>query len=176
MKSDEVQWSKTQNRTRQKTFCGRERPHFWREYHAKIPSGFGGRSRPQCVRLAGELPSYPASAVPKVPARTDRRCSHARPRVQPRRTAHASTETARTHDRSAQVLLAHRGIPRSNDGTLRRVPRHCQHRPCCYTGSAIHLQTRQPVQVLAGAEPGTTSKPVKPKASSNSAASDGGAQ
>ena len=58
-----------------KPFVAGSDPHFWREYHAKIPSGFGGRSRPQCVRLAHELPTYPASAVPKVPARADRRCS-----------------------------------------------------------------------------------------------------
>ena len=31
-------------------------------FSAKIPSGFGGRSRPQEVRLVGEPPDHPASA------------------------------------------------------------------------------------------------------------------
>ena len=38
-------------------------------------------------------------------------------------------------------------------GALRRVPRHRQPRPCREPGSAVHIQTRQPVQVLAGTKP-----------------------
>src|SRR5713101_5374296 len=48
-----------------KPFLAGSDPMFWREYRAKIPSGFGGRSRPQPVRLAHELPRYPASSVPE---------------------------------------------------------------------------------------------------------------
>jgi len=102
-----------------KRFVAGSDPLFWRCYHAKIPSDFGGRSRPQCVRLAHELPSYPASAVPKVPARADRRCLHARPRVQPRRKAHASSEAARTCDHIHCLL----SLPREEIGTAKNPSR-----------------------------------------------------
>ena len=43
-----MRWSINQLPTWQKTFCGRERPHFWRCYHAKV----GGRSRPRRTGFA----------------------------------------------------------------------------------------------------------------------------
>ena len=37
----------TCNRDAEKNlFVAGSDPHYWREYHAKIPSGFGGRSGP----------------------------------------------------------------------------------------------------------------------------------
>src|SRR5579859_5547135 len=42
--------TRTENRTRETHFCGRERPHFGLRFTAKIPPGFGSRSRPQCHR------------------------------------------------------------------------------------------------------------------------------
>jgi hypothetical protein len=34
-------------------------PIFWREYHAKIPSGFGGRSRHRGCALQANFPPIP---------------------------------------------------------------------------------------------------------------------
>ncbi len=50
-------------RTREKTFCGRERPHFWRALSHQNPFGLRG-SLPAtvCSPRSGEPPSHAASA------------------------------------------------------------------------------------------------------------------
>src|SRR5258708_4734472 len=77
-----------------------------------------------------------------------------------KRNFHAPTETTRTTNRYAEVLRPDRGTLGSDHGALCRVPRHRQPRPCREPGSAVHIQTRQPVQVLAGTKPRSSIKPT----------------
>jgi hypothetical protein len=105
-------------------------------------SGFRGRSRPRCVRLADEPPDHPASAFVPSPVLADRSCFHAQLRSnqgQPMPLLKAPEPVITTQ--SSHCLRI--------EESLAPMERYAEFlgtanlRPCPCPGSAVHPQTRQ---------------------------------
>src|SRR5216683_6089159 len=92
-------------RTREKTFCGRERPHILTRVSRQNPFGLRGVAPGHRVfAFAGELQAIPRPQCRKFLLEQIDGAHMHDPESNRGQRPHASTETARTHDREASAL------------------------------------------------------------------------